>query len=465
MLEHRNLVNLIRYQFNHTNIDFSRVLQFTTISFDVSAQEIFSTLPAGGTLVLVDKETIRDISQLLKVVAKEKIKTVFWPASFLKFVMSEEGFVRLMPGSLQHMVTAGEQVIINEGFKRYLQDSGVYLHNHYGPSETHVVTAWTWAGQREEDIPELPPIGKPVMNTGIYILDKGKNLVPVGAAGELVIGGIQVGRGYLNRPELTAISYKSYRSYRTYISKRTYKTGDLARWLADGNIEFLGRIDGQVKIRGFRVELGEIESRLLNHPNIKDAVVLARQDDRGLQYLCAYTASGVEKKISSSGLREYLARDLPDYMIPAYFVQMEKIPLTANGKVDRGMLPRPREADIRLDSTYAAPKTGLQRIIAETWKEVLGRDKVGTRDNFFDLGGNSLDVITVSHKLKETLKKEIAVVTLFTYPTIGSLENYLSQDEGIENIENNESECSGLIDEGKNLMRQTLKKVDEEVSL
>jgi lichenysin synthetase A len=212
------------------------------------------------------------------------------------------------------------------------------------------------------------------------------------------------------------------------------------------------------------VELGEIETLLLNHDNIKEAVVLARQDDRGLQYLCAYIAAGAEKKISSSGLREYLAKDFPAYMIPAYFVQLDKIPLTANGKVDRRMLPRPQEADIHPDSTYAPPRTGLQRTIAETWKEVLGRDKVGTRDNFFDLGGNSLDVITVSNKLKETLKKEIAVVTLFTYPTIGSLENYLKSnlDKRSEVIESGEMERSELIDEGKDLMQQTLKKLDKE---
>ncbi|NIM11547.1 MAG: amino acid adenylation domain-containing protein [Candidatus Aminicenantes bacterium] len=485
MLEHRSLANLIHYQFNYTDIDFSRVLQFTTIGFDVSAQEIFSTLLAGGILFLVSKETIRDISQLLKVVEKEKIKTVFWPASFLKFVMNEEDYIRLMSASLEHIVTAGEQLIINERFKRYLQGSGVYLHNHYGPSETHVVTAWTWGPGQGEELSELPPIGKPISNTNIYILDRGKNLVPIGVPGELSIGGIQVGRGYLNRPELTAekfiLAHSSWliadrrekkdgssgelpMSYELSAMSYLFKTGDLARWLPDGNIEFLGRIDQQVKIRGFRVELGEIESQLLNHDFIKEAVVLARQDDRGLQYLCAYIAAGAEKKISSSGLREYLANDLPDYMIPAYFVQMEKIPLTANGKVDRRMLPRPREADIRLDSTYAAPETGLQRTIAEIWKEVLGRDKVGTRDNFFDLGGNSLDVITVSNKLKETLKKEITVVTLFTYPTIGSLENYLksNSDKSSEVFESRELERSELIDEGKDLMQQTLKKLDKE---
>jgi iturin family lipopeptide synthetase B len=481
MLEHRNLVNLIQYQFNFTNIDFSRVLQFTTISFDVSAQEIFSTLLAGGTLVLVNKETIRDISQLLKVVDREKIKTTFWPASFLKYVMNEEIYVRLIPDSLEHIVTAGEQVIINERFNRYLQGSGVYFYNHYGPSETHVVTAWNWGLGKGEELPELPPIGKPISNTNIYILDRGKNLVPVGVAGELVIGGIQVGRGYLNRPELTAEKFDhdlwDFQDYQdekkkrrgdknsvSSVAKNIYKTADLCRWLADGNIEFLGRIDQQVKIRGFRVELGEIEIRLLNHDCIKEGVVLTRKDDRGFQYLYAYITARAGKKISSSGLREYLAKDFPAYMIPAYFIQLEKIPLTANGKVDRRMLPLPQETDIHLESTYTAPKTGLQRTIAEIWKEVLGREKVGTRDNFFDLGGNSLDVITVSNKLKETLKKEIAVVTIFTYPTIGSLENYLKSksDNGSEFFGREGLEHSELIDEGKDLLQKTLKKIDKE---
>ncbi|UCH97694.1 MAG: AMP-binding protein, partial [Candidatus Aminicenantes bacterium] len=202
MLEQRNLVNLIWHQYRYTNIDFSRVLQFTTISFDVSAQEIFSTLLAGGQLTLVRKETLNDVPELFRVMEKNKLKTLFVPASFLKFVMNEADYAALIPKDLDHIVTAGEQLLVNEALKKYLQENEVYLHNHYGPAETHVVTALTM--DPTGDIPQLPSIGKPILNTDIYILDRGKNPLPVGVPGELLIGGIQVGRGYLNRPELTA---------------------------------------------------------------------------------------------------------------------------------------------------------------------------------------------------------------------------------------------------------------------
>jgi hypothetical protein len=202
MVEHRGLVNLLRHQYRYTNIDFSRVLQFTTISFDVASQEIFSTLIHGGKLHMVSRETLRDVPELLKVIASQKIKTLFMAASFLKFVFGEEDYIKVFPGGVAHIVTAGEQVVVDEGFREYLRLNGVYLHNHYGPSETHVVTAITL--EPAGDIPVLPSIGRPLINTGIYILDGAHQLVPVGTAGELCISGLQVGRGYLNNPELTA---------------------------------------------------------------------------------------------------------------------------------------------------------------------------------------------------------------------------------------------------------------------
>jgi amino acid adenylation domain-containing protein len=428
MLDQRNLVNLIRYQYSYTDIDFTRVLQFTTISFDVSAQEIFSTLLQGGTLILVGKETINDIPQLLKLMEKEKIKTTFLPASFLKFVINEDDYAGMFPGSLGHMVTAGEQVILNEAFSQYLKANKVYFHNHYGPTETHVVTALTLTP--DSDIPELPSIGRPVTNTAIYILDKGRHLVPVGVAGELMIGGIQVGRGYLNRPELTAERfvpgcYRSYRSYRTYISsKPIYKTGDLARWQPDGNIQFLGRMDHQVKIRGFRVELGEIESQLLNHPEIKEAVVLARNDERKLQYLCAYIVSG--KELSSQELRQYLSGNLPDYMIPSYFVKVDKIPLTPNRKVDRSALPEPK---LKAGTDYTAPRSETERRMVKIWAEVLGIDSnvIGIDANFFGLGGHSLTATILTAKVHKEFQVKLPLNEVFKNPHIRGLSQYIGE--------------------------------------
>ncbi|MCP5045553.1 MAG: AMP-binding protein, partial [bacterium] len=252
----------------------SRVLQFATISFDASFHEIFSALLSGGTLFLVDRETRGNIAELLDVIGRNGIKTVFLPMSFLNLIFSQEEYISLIPSCIKYIVTAGEQVIINNAFREYLRKNQVYLHNHYGPSETHVVTTLTLDPQGE--IPHRPAIGKPILNTTIYILDKEKHLVPPRVPGELYIGGKQVGRGYLGKENLTTERFIPG----AFVPGETlYRSGDLARWLWDGNIEFLGRIDHQVKIRGFRVELGEIESHLLNHPDIKEAVVLVGADD------------------------------------------------------------------------------------------------------------------------------------------------------------------------------------------
>jgi len=447
LLEHRNLANLIKHQYKYTDIDFTRVLQFTTMSFDVSFQEIFSTLLAGGQLTVVSKETVQDIPELFRVVGRNKLRTLFLPASFLKFVLNEEEFIGLIPGSLKHIVTAGEQAIINDHFRRYLKENRVCFHNHYGPSETHVVTALTL--DPEGDIPELPSIGRPILNTGIYILDKGMNLLPLGVPGELYIGGIQVGRGYLNNPQLTAENFgKDFQDYQNkeekekgidkhpltslplYPSTPLYRTGDLARWLSDGNIEFLGRIDLQVKIRGFRVELGEIESHLLNHKEIKEAVVLAKVEASGVKYLCAYIiARSTEHgawSVKADELREYLSQTLPDYMVPSYFVQMEAIPLTPNGKINRKALPEP---EIKTGEGHAAPRNPLEEKLTRIWSEVLGIGKeiISIDSDFFQLGGHSLKATVLVSKIHKELNVRTPLSVVFKRPDIRSLAQYIRE--------------------------------------
>ncbi len=234
--------------------------------------------------------------------------------------------------------------------------------------------------------------------------------------------------------------------------------------MADGNIRFIGRRDQQVKIRGYRVELGEIASHLEAHPGIKEAVVIHR-NDRGRQYLCAYVVPGQapgQEIIAMPELKAYLEGKLPGYMIPACFVKIGKVPLNPSGKLDRNALPRPLESDFHSGSTYEAPKTDIQQIIAETWQDVLGREKVGIRDNFSDLGGNSLDFVKVANKLKEKLDREITVLTLFTYTTIRSLERYLIGSQGENPREENLPDRSQLIDESKDFISQALRRLDDD---
>jgi amino acid adenylation domain-containing protein len=432
LIEHKNVVNLIYFDFFHANIDCSKILQFHTLSFDASFHEIFCALLSGGTLVLIREDTRADIPELLRLVEKTGIKTLFMPMSFLKLIFSEDDYIRGFPDCVQHIQTAGEQVVINHGFRRFLQENSVYLHNHYGPSETHVVTALTLNPAGE--IPGLPSIGKPILNTGIYILDRQMNLLPVGIGGELYIGGVQVGRGYLDNPQLTAERFVNhYSPYSPYST--IYRTGDLARWQGDGNIEFLGRIDNQVKIRGFRVEPGEIESRLLNHEKIKEAVVVTSRDEAGEKYLCAYivwagtgdTVEGNPHQSDAAELRDYLAQNLPDYMVPAYFIPLEKIPVTPSGKVDRKALPAIKVLDV--EKEYAPPRNEREKKLCQLWSEVLGLEegKIGIDDNFFKLGGHSLKATILISKIHKTFNVKVTLGEIFNQPFIRGLSEWIKQ--------------------------------------
>ncbi len=413
MLEHRNMVNLLHHEYTRTNIDYSgRVLQFTTLSFDVCSQEIWSTLVAGGTLCMIRSETRREVGELLNLIEERQIGVLFMPVSFLKFILSEKEYEERFPTCIRHIVTAGEQLVVPEKFREHLRRNGIFLHNHYGPSETHVATAHTV--DPSGDIPELPPIGKPIANTRVYLLNDALQLQPRGAAGELYIAGECVGRGYYNQPELTL---ERYLPDPFEAGGRMYKTGDLARWNSDGDLEFLGRLDHQVKIRGFRIELGEIETALLEHPSVKETIVLAKEDGTGGKYLCAYTASPAQP--SQRELRDHLAGRLPDYMIPSYFVQLGSMPLTPNGKIDRRALPEPQPGELATGTEYAAPQSEAERRIAEVWQTVLGIGRVGRHDNFFELGGHSLKAAVMVARLQEQF--ELSINDVFEHQTLSAL--------------------------------------------
>ncbi len=437
MVEHRTLVNLLHFQFHHTAIHFSRVLQFAAIGFDVSVQEIFSALLAGGTLYLPDEDMKSDVPRLFQFIQQNQIEILFLPPAFLNFVFSDPDYIPLFPDCVRHIIAAGEQLIVNEALRLFLKQRHVYLHNHYGPSETHVVTTLTMDPTQE--IPHFPGIGSPVSNTGIYILDSQSNLLPLGVSGELNIGGIQVGRGYLGNVALTAEKFVP----NPFVpGDRLYRTGDMARWWSNGSIQFLGRLDFQIKIRGFRIEPGEIEGQLKKHPDIKETIVLALADNKGELYLVAYVV--LQPQTTMPLLREFLLNRLPDYMVPAHFIPLARIPLNASGKVDRHALPPPENTP---GNGHVAPRDPMEKKLAAIWCTVLGKDvaqdTVSIDDNFFQMGGHSLKATALTSRLAKEFHVKVPLVEIFKEPTIRGLSGYIAhsmveQYAGITPVEEQE---------------------------
>jgi amino acid adenylation domain-containing protein len=425
MLEHRNMANLLHFEFSRSGVEFNRVLQFASIGFDVSAQEIFSTLLSGGRLFLMDGEMKSDLPRLFEYIGENKIEVLFLPPAFVRFIFSDPRYFAGFPGCVRHIITAGEQLVVGEAFRRYLRENGVVLHNHYGPSETHVVTSLTL--QPGDAIEERPSIGKPISNTQIYILDETGNPKPVGAVGELYIAGANVGRGYANSDSLTK---EKFIPDPFSPGKRMYRTGDLARWLADGTIQFIGRVDYQVKIRGFRIEPGEIERMLLEITAVNEALVIDRTDAGGDKYLCAYVVSSV--KLDGNHLKDILGHGLPDYMIPAYIVQLDKMPLTPNGKIDRRALPEP-EIETAGAGTYIAPRNEIETKLAGIWADILGLNRdasaapIGIDVDFFKLGGHSLKATILISRMHKEFDVKMSLVEMFENPTIRELAEKINE--------------------------------------
>jgi amino acid adenylation domain-containing protein len=395
-------------------------------SFDPFGEEVYPILTTGGRLVLVSKDDTRNSVELVSIIRRHQV-TVF---STTPAMLNEVNKFPL-PGHLAQVLVGGEAL------KRdYISNIAgkIAVYNYYGPTEATIAATWYLCPAAAE-MGGTIPIGKPLPNSNVYILDRNGNPCPIGVYGELYISGNSVGRGYLNRPELTAErfidlnrTYKSYRSYGSYLSKeKLYKTGDLARWLPDGNIEFLGRIDNQVKIRGFRIELGEIESQLVTHEQVKEAVVTARPDRNGEKYLCAYLIC--EEDLDMSGLRTMLSGKLPAYMVPSCFVPMETFPLTSHRKIDRNALPDPLIRDG--SGNRRAPENEIEEKLLDIWAEILGMEKehISMDDDFFQLGGHSLKAVRVVNAVHKALGKKIEIHYLFRFPTIEQLGVRISEDE------------------------------------
>ena len=431
------LVNLLTWQIQNFRHPVARTLQFTPISFDVSFQEIFSTLSSGGTLVLVSESIRRNAEALLHYLSAQAIERLFLPYIALQHLAEVAKTQINLPIYLREVITAGEQLKITNSIAHWFSHlKDCTLENQYGPSESHVVTAYRLSGSSKNWF-HLPPIGQPIANTQIYLLDPNLRrkedpfqLVATGEVGELAIGGITLARGYLNQPELTDNKFIP-NPFSNEPEARLYRTGDLARYRPDGTLEYIERIDDQVKIRGIRIELGEIEVILSQHPLVKDVVVVAREDASDNKRLVAYIVIQDDRLIGDKDeiatyLRTFAQEQLPNCMVPSAFMFLDTLPLTPSGKVDRRALPTPSQSRPALKEDLVLPRTQIEESLSEIWSQVLSIKPIGVYDNFFDLGGNSLLAIQVIFKAREFFQIEIPIVALFDTQTIASLAEFIN---------------------------------------
>ena len=414
---HRALTNFLCSVRRNPGLDSDDVLlSVTTPSFDIAALELYLPLVVGARLVIVGREVAADGNQL-----KERLAhigaTVMQATPATWKMLIDVGW----QGGERFKALCGGEALSPELAWQLLKRSGS-LWNMYGPTET---TIWS-AGCKIESGDEPISIGRPLANTQIYLLDENLNPVPIGVPGELHIGGDGLARGYLNQPELTAQKFIR-NPFNKDSAARLYKTGDLARRLSNGTIEYLGRLDEQVKIRGFRIELGEIESALRQHAAVRDCVVVAREHSAGDMRLVAYVVPATEMAVDRKGLRAFLREQLPDYMMPAAVIELAELPLTPTGKVNRRALPAP-EYDAQLKESYVAPRTPAEQLLAAVWGEVLKVSRVGVNDNFFELGGHSLLAVRLFARLEKDFGKRLPLATLFQAPTVRQLALILRQE-------------------------------------
>ncbi len=414
MIEHRNVINLLRHQLKATGLQaHDRVLQFASLAFDASVGEIFPALAAGACLFLRPAQLLIPDQEFADFLQKQRISVLDLPTAFWHLWTQELAQGRSLPGpDLRSLAIGGEKAELRH-LAQWLAcpaTAHCHLHNTYGPTEATVHTI-------TQTLRTLPAhevaIGRPIAGTQVYLFDAAMQLVPIGVAGEIYIAGAGLARGYLHRPELTAERFIDYQNEQGQ-TLRLYKTGDLARWMADGSLEYLGRNDFQVKLRGYRIELGEIEARLVACPGVREAVVLARQDAHGETRLIAYLTGTV---LDAQTLRGQLSQHLADYMLPAAFVHLPALPVNQNGKLDRQALPEP-DLQAMATQAYRAPQGHDEVLVAEIWQSLLHLPQVGRDDNFFALGGHSLLAVQLISRLRLALGREVPLRSLFEFPTL-----------------------------------------------
>ncbi|MCA1592425.1 MAG: non-ribosomal peptide synthetase [Acidobacteria bacterium] len=433
MVRHSSLVNFIEM----AKIEYGlkpedRLLQFASISFDAAAEEIYTCLTLGATLVLRTDAMLYSVPVFFDSCRELGITALDLPTSYWhELTRSLASQAQQLPESIRLVIIGGEKALPERLSAWHKSVPGhVRLMQGYGPTEVTVVATIDdistpdMVGPANREV----PIGRPIGNAQTFILDKNLQPVPIGVAGELHVSGDGLARGYLNRPEATAEKFIP-NPFSEEPGARLYRTGDKVRYLPDGRIEFLGRIDRQVKIRGFRIELEEIEIVLSRYPAVQDAAVAARQNGHDDKRLVAYLVADSAEGAFLSDLRHFLRDQLPEYMVPSAFVMLDSMPMTPSGKVNRDALPEPSNNHHEIDTAYVAPRTGIEQTITGVWREVFDVEKLSTHSNFFDLGGHSLSLVRVCSKLREVMNIEISMIDMFRYPTISSLAKFLSQKE------------------------------------
>lgn len=422
LIRHGAAVNTIEASIKAFGVDSGcRVAQLASLSFDASVLEIFMALLSGATLYAVSREVVMSGDKLGLFLRENAITSVAIPPSLLDLVPPGE-----YP-ELQSIVVGGEACGAGT-VERW--SKGRRFYNAYAPTEA---TIYATLMRCSEGTRQAPPIGRPIQNMRVYLLDQNQQPVPSGVPGELYIGGAGIARGYLNRPELTGERFIPD-SVSGQQGGRLYKTGDLARFLPDGNIQFLGRTDQQVKVRGFRIELGEIETALGAHPLVREAAVVVREDDSREKRIVAHVTSQGDHTPTTSELRNFLKSTLPDYMLPAVFIVLDAMPLSETGKIDRARLPAPGRVRPELNQTYIAPRTALEKVLAGAFGEVLKIERVGIMDSFFELGGHSLVATQVVSRIRQVFAIDLPLRTFFEEPTVSALASIIVKEDELERI-------------------------------
>lgn len=451
-LPHRSIVNLVEWQARASSAGPGAVtLQYAPLNFDVASQEIFSTLTSGGCLRLIDENIRREGPRLLDFLKEQRVCRLFLPPVALEQLAHAASGRNVVLDDLREVIVAGDKLQVTDHVRTFFGKAPrACLVNQYGPTESHVVSAHTLDGPAAE-WPAHPPIGKPIDNVQLYVLDENREPVPPKVAGELYIGGVAVALGYLNRPEESGKRFlpDPFGGGEGLL----YRTGDVCRFDGDGALLFIGRADQQIKLRGFRIEPGEVEIVLKRYAGVKDAVVVKRQSKSGDDQLAAYLMVEDGAGFDKSALRGFLADKLPAYMIPTHFIPLESFPLTGSGKIDRLKLPEPVEPEASRDreAVYVAPRTAVEQFLADCWCEVLQVERVSVHDNFFELGGHSLTATQLVSRIRDQFGLELPLYRVFERPTVELLgveilQRQASQEEESE-LEALLSQLEALSDE------------------